>query len=412
MIGDSTMNEAIQKNGVRAYIMETIMFFTYAFFAVSWIAGTTLTPQIMEHFKLTDFASATFISNAITVAKIIGNLLAAWFLLKLQPKKAIAFASLLIVLGSGLGVFVTEYWMFVVTRFITGFGGALYIVYFGPIVIRYFDPKRRSTINGINAAAYNVGSIIAMVVVTPVFTWLVTWQNSILFFTACSLVLFVLWLIFGEDFELNQTSNDQKTVKAYTFKDGLKDKFNYVFPFTYAGLLLLYIVILTIFPVSDSAAINPKTLSTVVAIAGVVGTIFGIMVTKRFARRLPVLRWSGLAMTVSAVIMVMTTSGALALAMAALVGFFMFLPMTALVTIPQELPDMTPSKLTLIMGFFWSFAYMFETVAYYFVGVLIDVSGFQAGLYCAILLSLSFFIGSFLLPETGGKTEDQKQAIS
>lgn len=412
MIGDSTMNEAIQKNGVRAYIMETIMFFTYAFFAVSWIAGTTLTPQIMEHFKLTDFASATFISNAITVAKIIGNLLAAWFLVKLQPKKAIAFASLLIVLGSGLGVFVTEYWMFVVTRFITGFGGALYIVYFGPIVIRYFDPKRRSTINGINAAAYNVGSIIAMVVVTPVFTWLVTWQNSILFFTACSLVLFVLWLIFGEDFELNQTSNDQKTVKAYTFKDGLKDKFNYVFPFTYAGLLLLYIVILTIFPVSDSAAINPKTLSTVVAIAGVVGTIFGIMVTKRFARRLPVLRWSGLAMTVSAVIMVMTTSGALALAMAALVGFFMFLPMTALVTIPQELPDMTPSKLTLIMGFFWSFAYMFETVAYYFVGVLIDVSGFQAGLYCAILLSLSFFIGSFLLPETGGKTEDQKQAIS
>lgn len=406
------MNDAIQKNGFRAYIMETIMFFTYAFFAVSWIAGTTLTPQIMEHFKLTDFASATFISNAITVAKIIGNLLAAWFLVKLQPKKAIAFASLLIVLGSGLSVFVTEYWMFVVTRFITGFGGALYIVYFGPIVIRYFDPKRRSTINGINAAAYNVGSIIAMVVVTPVFTWLVTWQNSILFFTACSLVLFVLWLIFGEDFELNQTSNDQKTVKAYTFKDGLKDKFNYVFPFTYAGLLLLYIVILTIFPVSDSAAINPKTLSTVVAIAGVVGTIFGIMVTKRFARRLPVLRWSGLAMTVSAVIMVMTTSGALALAMAALVGFFMFLPMTALVTIPQELPDMTPSKLTLIMGFFWSFAYMFETVAYYFVGVLIDVSGFQAGLYCAILLSLSFFIGSFLLPETGGKTEDQKQAIS
>ncbi|KGX86622.1 MFS transporter [Pontibacillus litoralis] len=406
------MSETVQKSGVRAYIIETIMFLTYAFFAVSWIAGTTLTPQIMEHFNLTNFSSATFISNAITIAKIVGNLLAAWFLVKLRPKKAIAFASLLIVLGSGLGVFATEYWMFVVTRFIMGFGGALYIVYFGPIVIRYFDAKRRSTINGINAAAYNVGSIIAMVVVTPVFMWLASWQQSLLFFSACSLLLFVLWMFFGEDFEINKSTNSNEAVEDYTFKDGLKDKFNYVFPFTYAGLLLLYIVILTIFPVSDSAAIDPKTLSTIVAVAGVIGTVAGIMVSKKVTKRLPIIRWAGLAMTISATFMMMTSSGAVALIMAALVGFFMFLPMTALVTIPQELPNMTPTKLTLIMGFFWSFAYMFETVAYYFVGVLIDLSGFQAGLYCAILLSLSFFIGSFLLPETGKSKEIKEEMAS
>ena len=74
---------------IRAILIETVMFFTYAFFAVNWVAGSTLTPQIMKYFNLQSFASATFISNAITIAKIIGNFMAAGILVKLLPKKAI-----------------------------------------------------------------------------------------------------------------------------------------------------------------------------------------------------------------------------------------------------------------------------------------------------------------------------------
>src|SRR5699024_6380581 len=114
----------------RGVIIEIIMFFTYAFFAVNWIAGSTLTPQIMEYFGLTEFASATFISNAITIAKIIGNFLAASFLNKLYPKKSIGLGSLLIVLGNVLAILAANYSLFILGRFIMGFGGALYVVYF------------------------------------------------------------------------------------------------------------------------------------------------------------------------------------------------------------------------------------------------------------------------------------------
>ena len=74
------MGNSEKKNLGRAYVIEFVMFFTYAFFAVNWIAGSTLTPQIMEHFELKTFASATFISNAITVAKIIGNFMVQIYL--------------------------------------------------------------------------------------------------------------------------------------------------------------------------------------------------------------------------------------------------------------------------------------------------------------------------------------------
>lgn len=391
----------VQENSWKAYVIETIMFLSYAFFAVSWIAGTTLTPQIMSYFKLESFASATFISNAITIAKIIGNLMAAWILLKLKPKWAIAFASLLIAVGTAAGAFVTEYWMFIITRFIMGFGGALFVVYFGPIVLRYFTASKRTMINGINAAAYNIGSIIAMILVAPVILWLVTFQNSLLFFAGCSFVLLILWLLFGENFETTQAVNTAgENVKPYTFKEGLKDKVNYILPFTYSGLLLLYIVILTIFPSSNLAAVDAKVLSATVAIAGVVGSAVGILVMKYIKSRLQILRWSGLVMTIAAFFMIMTDSSVIAIILAAVVGFAMFLPMTALVTIPQELPNMTPQKLTVIMGFFWSISYIIETILYYFIGLVIDGAGFKEGLLVAIACSLTFFIGSFLLPET------------
>ncbi len=396
------MENVTKQNSSRAHIIEIIMFLSYAFFAVNWIAGTTLTPQIMEHFDLKSFSSATFISNAITIAKIIGNLMAAKILIKLFPKKAITLAALLIVAGSFLGVFAPSYLIFVIARFIMGFGGALFVVYFGPIVMNYYSADKRAMVNGINAAAYNVGSILAMVIVAPVINWLVTWQKSMMFFAICSLVLLFAWLIFGEDFEINKpAAATEKAEDEYTLGQALKEKFTYAFPFTYAGLLTLYIVVLTIFPISDGAPVDPKFLSATVAIAGVVGSAVGIGAAKKFAKRLPIIRWSGLLMSLSGLAMVLTNSTSVALIAAAFLGFFMFVPMTALVTIPQEMPGMTPSKLTLIMGIFWSFSYIFETFFYFVIGMIIDNAGFKAGLLLAVALSFSFFIGSFLLPETG-----------
>ncbi|MBD8497798.1 MFS transporter [Paenibacillus arenosi] len=395
------MTNSSNQKSVRAYLIEMIMFLTYALFAVSWIAGSTLTPQIMESFDIKTFANATLITNAITIAKIVGNLMAAWVLIKLKPKKAIALGSLLISL-SALGAFATSYWLFVLTRFMMGIGGALFIVYFGPIVFHYFTAKQRPMINGINSVAYNVGSLIAMVVVTPVILALDSWQNTILVFAGTSFLLFVAWLLLGEDFEIYQNKQQVADIgQRYTFREGLKDKFNYICAFTYSGCLLLYLVILTIFPLSQTNAMDAKTLTAVMAIAGCVGTVFGIMAVKKFALRLPVIRWSGLAMTVSALLMVTTSSPVFSIIAAFLLGFFTFLPMTTLVTIPQELPGMTPSKVTVMMGFFWSFAYIIETILYYLVGLTIDMGGFQSGIYLAIGFSLTFFIGSFLLPETG-----------
>src|SRR5699024_83677 len=112
--------------------------------------------------------SATFISNAITIAKIIGNFLAASFLNKLYPKKSIGLGSLLIVLGNVLAILAANYSLFILGRFIMGFGGALYVVYFSPVVINYFNQETRPTVNAINSVAHNAGGVLALIIVGPV----------------------------------------------------------------------------------------------------------------------------------------------------------------------------------------------------------------------------------------------------
>lgn len=390
-----------KKTSSIAIIIEFIMFFTYAFFAVNWIAGSTLTPQIMDYFNLKTFASATFISNAITLAKIVGNFLAAIILTKLFPKKAIGLGSGLIVLGSLIAILSPQYWLFILGRFIMGFGGALYIVYFSPVVIHYFSPEKRPVVNALNGVAYNFGGIIAMIVVGPVIVWLKTWQYSMAFFAVISALLFILWPIFGEDFELNHSGGKQNA--QYTMGQVFKDKNNILLPLTYSGLLTFYIVLLNIFPISGVTSISGKTLSTLVAVGGIVGSLLAIILSKIFFKRLPVIRWSGLAMTLFGVLMFNTSIGILSAIAAFCIGIFMFLPVTSLMMIPQELPNMTPAKLTAIMGIFWALSYIIETVVYFIIGVVIDKFGYGMGLNLALIMSCTFFLGSFILPETGGK---------
>lgn len=405
------MEEANNRSSARAGIIEFIMFFTYAFFAVNWIAGSTLTPQIMKYFNLDSFVSATFISNAITIAKIVGNFLAAGLLTKLLPKKAIGFGSALIVIGSAIAIVAPQYWIFIVGRFIMGFGGAVYVVYFSPVVIHYFEAAKRPTVNAINSVAYNVGGVLAMIIVGPVILWMKTWQNSMAFFAAISAVLLILWLIFGQNFDLNRsTSGETATQEQYTFKDALKDKFNWLYSFTYSGLLIFYIVLLNIFPISGATVINSKMLSTLVAVGGIAGTICAILLAKVYSKRLPVIRWCGLAMTLFGILMFTTNNGVIAAISAFAIGTLMFLPVTSLVLIPQELPNMTPAKLTKIMGLFWCFSYIIESIVYFIIGVVIDKAGYSAGLIVSVIVSSTFFIGSFLLPETGHSAVKEKTA--
>jgi MFS family permease len=395
------------------YLVATLVFVSYTLFAMAWVGGTASMGQIMASMHIDSLASASFISGAVTLAKIVGTFIAAWLAVKVGVKKAFFISGVLVSVGL-LTPLAPNYELLLISRFLMGLGGAFMIVYFNPIVMAWFTPEERPTINGINAVAFNVG--------TGIILWqmgnfnLITgsWQNTLLLFSLVSILLSAAWLLVKNKETNTQTGTATNTATSendnlqvsYSYKDGLKDKFNWIYALTYSGILAFYICLFTFYP---KAGISQSAL---VIGSGIIGTLAGIIYSKKFSARVPVIRWSGLVIIITVLGLSFGHTEWLQTLCAMLLGFFIFFPVTALVTIPHELPNMTGERITVVFSLFYSISYLFATVVLWNFGRLVDLNqgDFTSAFTLITVVSSTFFIGSFFLPETANcKNVEKKQ---
>ncbi|MFT6977965.1 MAG: CP family cyanate transporter-like MFS transporter [Shewanella psychromarinicola] len=382
------------------YLVEGLVFTSYVLFAMAWVGGTASMNSIMASMHIDSLASASFISGAVTLAKIVGTFGAAYVAVKCGIKYAFLLAALLIVIGI-VTPFATNYELLLASRFLMGLGGAFMIVYFNPIVMLWFAPEDRPVINGLNAVAFNVGTAIILWGMTSINSLTGSWQNSLVLFSAASLVLAMLWLLvkFETPSPANHVSGSEPAI--YGYLEGLKDKFNWAYAFTYSGLLSFYICLFTFYP---QAGISQ---SKWVIGFGIVGTIAGMFYSRKNPLRLPILRWSGLIIVITVFGLSFSPESWLQTLCAIVLGFFIFFPVTALVSIPHELPKMTGQKITVVFSLFWSISYLVSTIVLWVFGKLVDLSdgSYFSSFVMITLLSGTVFVGSYFLPETGKPKE-------
>jgi MFS family permease len=380
------------------YTVAALVFISYTLFAMAWVGGTASMSQIMEAMDINSLASASFISGAVTLAKILGTFGAAWIAIKIGIKKAFFVSGVLISIGI-LTPISPNYELLLLSRFLMGLGGAFMIVYFNPIVMAWFSPQERPTVNGINAVAFNVGTGIVLWQMSNLNTLTGGWQSSLLLFSAASIVLSFVWLfVKDKESETSQASRIQKNDKEhYSYLDGLTDKFNWLYALSYSGILAFYICLFTFYP---KAGISQSAL---VIGSGIVGTIAGIFYSKKFMLRLPIIKWSGLVVFITVTSLSFSSSNSMQTISAMVLGFFIFFPITALVTIPHELPKMTGQKITVIFSLFYSISYLVATIVLWLFGKLVDMNlgDYSYSFLLISLVSCTLLVGSFFLPETG-----------
>jgi len=385
------------------YLVEAIVFVSYTLFAMAWVGGTASMNQIMAAMNIDSLASASFISGAVTLAKIVGTFGAAWLALKLGVKYAFFASGILISVGL-LTPFAPNYELLLISRFLMGLGGAFMIVYFNPIVMSWFPPEERATINGLNAVAFNLGTGIILWQMSNFNALTGSWQNTLIIFSLASVALSCAWLLVDNDKSDKQGKAAKTTELPYSYVQGLKDKFTWVYALTYSGILAFYLCLFTFYP---KAGISQSAL---LIGFGIIGTLAGIVYSKKYSLRVPVIRWSGLTIIITVFSLSFSDSELVQTLSAMVLGFAIFFPITALIAIPHELSKMTSQKITVVFSLFYSISYMVGTLVLWLFGKLVDM---QQGDYTwAFLLttvvSATFFIGSFFLIETGKqKTEEE-----
>ncbi|QYJ75919.1 CynX/NimT family MFS transporter [Shewanella sp. FJAT-52076] len=382
------------------YLVEGLVFTSYVLFAMAWVGGTASMDQIMASMHIESFASASLLSGAVTLAKIVGTFAAAYLTLKFGVKYAFLVAALLIVTGI-VTPYAPNYDVLLVSRFLMGLGGAFMIVYFNPIVMHWFAPEERPVINGLNAVAFNVGTAIVLWGMPAINAITGGWQQSLLVFSLASLVLALLWLMVKFDREQPGAGVPAQESSHYSYLDGLKDGFNWAYALTYSGLLSFYICLFTFYP---QAGISQ---SKWVIGFGILGTVAGILYSRKQPLRLPIIRISGLVIFITVLGLSFGTEPWLQTLCAIVLGFCIFLPVTALVSIPHELPKMTGQKITVIFSLFWSISYLISTIVLWLFGKLVDMNqgSYFASFVLITLLSATVFVGSYFLPETGKPKE-------
>ncbi|MCQ6278504.1 MFS transporter [Bacillus sp. EB600] len=397
----------------KGYFMMAVLWLAYVTFAMNWVAGSSLTPQITQTFfgGPVDPLISQLVNYSITTARVFANILAAVVLMKMGPKKAAGTAIGLLMMGL-VAIYLPNFWAYTVARMAMAIGGSMVIVYMNPVVAHYVtDSKAKLKINAANTVTYNAGAFIVAVLFT-IFAkqMVVNWRLTMTFFAALTILFFIGWLWKAENFETKQ--NDKK--EAYGYKDALKDGFLWRYGLAFASFLTLYVLALVSFKAifDQYTLLNGSVTNLLISGFGILGTFAGIRIGNKGVPRKPALLLSGIVMvgTFAIALVFANKIPLLSYTLLAISGFAMYVQYPIFMNLPHELKGMTPQRLTIMFGLFWALAYAGQTIATIIWSYILGTKGYVPSMIFFIAVSSVYIFLVATFPETRQKKAEIRKA--
>ena len=383
------VSPAFEASGQVKFLISAMLFLSYVLFAVAWNWGDLYVRSLGFSASRT-----ALMTNAITLAQVIGSLLAANVLLRMGPRHAFTLASGLIVVG-GLVSLTDAFPLIFFVRFVLGLGGALMVVLLSGIVARLLTGGALQVANGLNSVAFNTGLAVALtfgvhMAGNPVF--------AVVLAASLSLVLLLLWLIVARRGLPGKVTQEAAVDSSYSMRDGFGEWFNWVFALAYTGLLSYYIVAFTF--------MDPETIRWVVY-AGVIGALAATLVSTGVpdARKPAVVVACGAAQVIAAAAVLAMSDHRLAPLVGVILGLVIFFPMPFYVQLAFVRPGVTPRQIAVTFSIFWAVAYAGSVIIIQIFAWIADGTGglengvpvSQIPLVFIVFVESTFVIGTFLL---------------
>ena len=124
-----------------------------------------------------------------------------------------------------------------------------------------------------------------------------------------------------------------------------------------------------------------------------------IVLAKKLKRQITLFRFSGFAQSIAFFVMILTPSGTVATVCAILMGVVIFISTPSLFTLPARMPGANPQKVAVIMTLYWTGAYILQMIVYAVIVHLANVTTWKTAMLFTAFYSLTFLVGTFLLPD-------------
>lgn len=389
------------------YVIEVILFLTYALFGVSWMAVAPLAKDLMVFFKVgvTEFS---YLGTVVTIAKVVAPLATGALALKFGLRRTLLVGSALICLVLA-GPLSPTFGAFVGSRFLFGLGGAVVVTVMGPIVMQWFPKEELPAVNAWNGVAVNTGIAVTMYLTPPLAGSSLGWRGALLVYGALNVVMMVAWALFGRDNEAAASAAKAagKDAAPVGYMDVWRMKETWLASLAFTGAVALYLSFSYWLPSFYMEKLHferaaAAQYSGIVNLAGIPSAIVSGYLTKELGVRRPFLLVGGAITGVVAFGMFLFTSPAIIMGSAILLGIALFIPTAAIATLLMELPGVTPKHVSLMMGTMFSFCYVVSAFAPNLVAFLRERTGsFVPGFVALTVFSWVIFLSGLFLPETG-----------
>lgn len=391
-----------QRSSSYRYVVEIILFVTYAAFGVSWIAVTPLLPELGTALHANN-AQLGLLTTAVTVAKIIAPLLTGWAALRFGLKRTILVGALCI-LSAAFVPFAHSLAPLLVARFIFGLGGAIVVTLIGPVIMQWFATGELPVINGINNVAVNTGITITLFATVPLAAK-IGWRNTLWIYAAVNAVCAIAWALLGREGAPRKTGAAQASTARYA--DVWRMRETWLITAAFLFPLALYLALNSWLPTYYVEAFGMTRLTAsrytgLFNLVGIPAAVIGGVLTKRIGLRRPFLIGAGAAVGFGALGMILFRDPVMLRLSAVVLGTAFFIAGSPLLTLAMELPGVTAQHFGLMMGTMFSAAYLVSSLSPLLVGWLRDRTGsFVPGLVAWAIASWALALCGLLLPETG-----------
>ena len=313
--------------------------------------------------------------------------------------------------------FCSNFYLLMVIRVLFGLGLSMTGPVAAGIIAQWFNRKEMPLYNGINSAAASTGQTIARFVTVPI-AMAISWRGTLATYSIFILLTAVAWLLIGKErpsmapVSIDETPLKNRplapvsTVKMTNWQI-LRRRETLALSFSLLGAFGLFFTLSNWLPtyyyeVFKMPLSQASSVSAIFMLGGLPAGLIGGILPSRLGLRKPILVISGLMVGITGVASFIINNPVIIFPAVALYGFFAIVYMPSVLTIPMELPGMTPQQGAIILSLAMATGNLAGFIEPIVVGYLADFTGsYLPGFLTACVLSLSLLIGGMILPETG-----------
>ena len=360
-----------------------------------------LFPLIIEDYSINRATAGLMVTLSLLIAAGFG-LPGSVIIARMGLRRALVAGWLLISLLV-LSAWVPNFATMLILRVAYGFGMALLFTATAPLLMQWFKPRQILMMNGVSAAVFNLGIALSIATAAPL-SGAVGWPKALSIFGAISVVGTLAWIILGKP-----AGHARRLVPIVSRRElwaVISNRAILLLVAGDAGAFFQYSAFTSWLPSffheSRGLSLNQAGFITgLLPFIGIFAVLLGAILPLRTGSKRMVLLVSGILGVLGGLgASLVSDLGGIYISVIVLgIGSFLYLP--TLMSLPMEMPGMTPEKVAIVWGFIVTVVGFASFVSPLLVGGLRDISGsFLPGFIICIVASSALIAAATLMPAT------------